>query len=367
MPNRALLWGLRVVFGVASRLDRRVVPDRPEAVERILVVNTTAIGDTLLSTPAIRALRQRFPRARLVALASPDAEQVLRGSPHLDALIHHPGRVDLRYLAHLPRLLREIRREHFDLVVILHANDPDIVPLAYLSRAPHRIGWAGSRLAFLLTIPVRTRTGLHLIDERLGNLRALGVSGSGEMELHLHEEEEPRVDRFLAEQGWQGEPLVGVHPFGGKPYKWWPGEAVVALGDRLQAEGRRAVLLGGRREMAPARAIVAGMRQPPLVAAGVLSVRESAALIRRLQCLVSTDSGLMHVAQALGTPLVALFGPTDPAQVGPRRPPAITLRHPSGRTEAITVEEVLGAVAMLESDRSGAGVGRAMAASPTCP
>ena len=330
MPNRVLLSLLRSVFRVVRRWDQREAVLEPSALRRILLVTATGLGDTLLATPAIQAVREGFPEARIAVLASRAARAVLWNHPGVDEIIAHPGRVDLFYLFQLPRLLRRLRKGRFQAVVILHGTDPDSALLAYLSGAPHRIGWAESRLAFLHTLPVKTRVpGVHTVDIHLRKLEPLGIHAARKpLRLYLSPEEEDWAARFLADHGLaDGEP-IGVHPFGSKRNKWWPARRVVDFCRRILRERKGSVILfGGTREADAAREVSRAV--PGIVnVAGKIGVRASAALMARCGLVVSTDSGPMHMAQALGIPTIALFGPDDPSVTGPLREPYRVIQKP---------------------------------------
>src|SRR2546426_10897880 len=252
MPNRVLLQGLRWAFQLWVRV-------RPESVRecdcfplskasRILLVCTTALGDTLLSTPAIRAVRRACPKASISVLASPPAYEVLLFSPHIDELIPHPGRVNLRYFLILPRLIRTLRSRRFDLAIVLHANDPDIAPLTYMSGAPYRMGWRESRLGFLFTHPVPTvNRGEHIVDIRLRNLQSIGIDPQGrEPECFVQPEEKARIGSLLRKACLEEKLLVGIHPFGSIRRRWWPPSYVEILAQRLREEyGAEPILFGG--------------------------------------------------------------------------------------------------------------------------
>jgi len=322
MPNPVLLKGLRGAFKLWVRL-------RPESVRacdslelsktsRILLVCTTALGDTLLSTPAIRAVRRAYPKASISVLASPPAREVLLFSPHIDDLIPHRGRVDLRYFLTLPRLIRMLRKGRFDLVIVLHANDPDIAPLAYITGAPCRMGWRESRLGFLFTHPVPTvNQGEHIVDIRLRNLLSLGIGTQGrELAYFVQPEEKARAGPLLRTAGLEEKLLVGIHPFGSTRRRWWPPSYVEMLAQRLRTDyGAEAILFGGPNEVQAAELISARSKIVSVV--GRLSIRESAALISRCALFISTDSGPMHLAQALDVPTIALCGPAHPMFIGP--------------------------------------------------
>lgn len=332
MPNRVLLGLLRLSFKALFLFDKgKEVPLCRESIKNILIVNTTAIGDTLLSTPAIRAIRNGFPGARVSALVSKDAKAILLNNPNLDELMEHPSKVDIFYIFKFPSLLYNLRKRAFDLVVILHANDPDAAPLAYLSGAPHRMGWAESRLSFLHTIPVRTRVpGAHIIDTRLKNLEVLGIKNNDrKMELHLSSEEEDTADRLAERLDLTGETFIGLHPFGNKVNRWWPEDNVIGFCNMVDKRfGWRVVIFGGSKESRFAEGMARRAKAIVVTVTGGLSIRESAALIKRCLLFISTDSGPMHIAQALGIPLIALFGPNDPTTVSPLiEPYEIIQRH----------------------------------------
>lgn len=320
MPNRILLAGLKVIFRSAALFDRPAPPWDPGSIRSVLLVNTTAMGDTLLSTPAIRAIRGAFPKANLVSLASRAAKEVLLHNPHLDRIIDHPGRVDLSFFFRLPKLLKAIRAEQCDLAVILDGNDPEAVPLAYLSGARYRIGWSGSRLAFLLTHPVDFNIpGRHHIEIWEEHLSAFGIRPQGsDMELTLSKEEKEEADRHLTARRLSDCRIAGLHPFARKlAGKEWPFDRVVALSALLADQGYRPVLFGGNQEKERAEEMVRKSDGKLASFAGDLSLRQTMALIARCELFISLDSGPMHLSQALGVPTLALFGPSDPRASGP--------------------------------------------------
>ncbi len=320
MPNKMLLKILEISFKAALFFDKQEdTPFDAKEVKNVLIVNTTAIGDTLLSTPAIRAVRKGFPDANISILASPAARLVIKNNPNVDEIIAHPGKVDLSYFLRLPCLLYRVRRRRFDLVVILHANDPDAAPLAYLSGARHRMGWAESRLAFLHTIPVKTK-GLpqHIIDTRLNNLKEIGiVSSDRRMELFLSNDEKAWAKGFIKKAGFSDKTLIGVHPFGSKVNKWWPVENVIEFcKEAIKEFSCRVIIFGGKKEINYGDEISQAVKGVVNLA-GKLTIRESASLINECRVFISTDSGPMHIALSLGVPTVALFGPDNPLITGP--------------------------------------------------
>ncbi|MBI5892858.1 MAG: lipopolysaccharide heptosyltransferase II [Deltaproteobacteria bacterium] len=323
MPNKILLNILKGTFRLIYCFDRRKPDFKPSEVYNILIINTTAIGDTLLSTPAIRAIRQGFPDARIAVLASNAAKEVLLNNPNINEIIDYPGRVDFFYIFKLPGLLLKIRRGNFDLVVIMHANDPDAAPLAYLSGASHRMGWKESRLAFLHTMPVKTRVaGMHVIDIRLKNLEILGIKADNRRtDFFLSDKEKKWAERFIVESGFENKIFIGIHPFGSKINKWWPSANVIEFCKMVEEKhGWWVIIFGGKKEH-PFALDMINKTTNVISAAGRCGIRESAALIERCRVFISTDSGPMHMANALNIPLIALFGPDDPMGTGPLMQP----------------------------------------------
>ena len=360
MPNRFLIAFLKGAFSLVLQFDGRSPSYKTEYIRNILFLNTTAMGDTLLSTPAIRALREAFPEARITSLVSPIAKEILLNNPHIDRFIDYPGRVDLPFFLSLPRILRDLRKERFDLSIVLDSNDPEAGPFSYISGAPVRVGWQESRLSFLFNIPVRKRMeGLHVVDIKLKALEAIGIRSRGRKpEIFLTKEEELRADEILKNEGLLNGRIAGLHPFGAKRNRWWPEEYVISLSNILfKKYGFRTILFGGKEERPYAVRMAGGMKGRPFVIAGNTGIRESAALIKRCSFFVSPDSGPMHLAQAVGTPTIALFGPTDPTFTGPTGEKSIVIRkkmdcspckdydcsHISCMKD-ISVEDVLGAV-----------------------
>lgn len=309
---------LKRIFRTISEKEPLPPEYSPEKIKKILIVNTTAIGDTLLSTPAIRAIRKGFPGAKITALASRAAHSILLRNPNIDSFVVHPGRVNLKYLVRLPLLIKNLKKGSFDLVIVLHANDPDAGPLAYMTGASWRMGFEESGFAFLFTMPIKTRSSIeHVIDVQLKNIGGLGLSPVGRhMEFFLDQDDvaeaRPFVERL--KKGKKG--FIALHPFGSNKNRWWPAERArefIAL--FAKSADYSIVIIGGKKEKDEAEGLIKGTEAVSI--AGELSIRGAAALIREAALMVTTDSGPMHIAQAMGVPSVVLFGPADPIITGP--------------------------------------------------
>jgi heptosyltransferase-2 len=365
---------------------------------RILVLNRNHIGDCLFTTPAIRALRTTFPEAVMVAAVPPVNHDLLASNPCLTEVMARPMRGVSEHL----RLLREIRRRRFDLVISFQEKSFVYAALARLSGARLTVS-----LQFWRTQPFYQRivpvvAGRHEVEKyhaiaqavldpppgRLDAERAAGSNGllalpvsrrrsisalhgpPGAMELHVSREHRMHGDALLASLGVDEDALlIGINPGATLEVKRWPVERFARVGRELADRHRaRIVVLGGPSDEERALQIAAAIPGAAAVA-GRTRLGETAALLRRCRLLISGDTGPLHMAVALGVPVVGLFGPTNPRKYGPwsehgdGRSRATVLRHPDPCpccdrpcVHTITVEECLAAADewLLLQDRNPA-------------
>lgn len=304
-------------------------------VARILVRGTNWVGDALLMTPALAAVRRTFPKAHLSLLVRPWVADLFRGNPAVDEILLYESGGAHRGLRGKLRLARQLRRRRFDLAVLFQ-NAFDAALLAWLARIPERVGFATQGRGPLLTravpLPPELRTR-HQMEYYLGLVRALGFpEGPAEPVLVVSAEEQERADALLREAGCDGTaPIVALNP--GAVYgsaKRWPAERYAALADRLTVEGCRPLLVGSPSDARAAAEVRAASAHPEALAdlTGRTDLKALAGILRRCGAFVTNDTGAMHVAAAAGTPLVAIFGPTDPITTAPVSRRATLLRHP---------------------------------------
>jgi len=291
-------------------------------VKNILVIKLRYLGDVLLATPVFQALRKRYPDARLTAAVSKGTEEMLKGNRNLDDVLV----VERASLAGQLKFARALRQRRFDCVVDLTDGDRSAV-LAWFSGAPVRVGfneehrWRG----LLYTVVATPRVdAVHRIAHDLEIVRPLGIEPKpGCPELPISNEEEGAAAKLLDEIAGEslaggGKPLIMFQPGARYWFKAWPVERFAALADRL-AEGRSCrVLIGGDpAERQLAQGIRTHAASKPVVLAGRTTVRQYVAILKRCTLFVGNDNGPMHMAAALGVPVVALFGPSNPAKWGP--------------------------------------------------
>lgn len=310
-------------------LDRRPRPASElgtPAIRRILAISCTALGDTLLSTPGLRALRQTYPQAHITLLVHPSLQQLFTGLAEVDELIPYDGK------------WRGFRRaagqlKGFDLAAILHGNEPQATPLAYLSGARHIFKLPNNnRWNFLLSNqePVLGWDDLgHGIDQRLAVARLAGAQGKFErrMTVPAHAEGRAAVDRALAERGWQDATIVAFQPGASTMSRRWPRSRFIAAAIALvkARPDLRFVVTGSPAEAGLCQEVAAGIEAAVPFAdgtrawasAGQLPLIALPDLLHRASLLVTGDTGPMHLAVTVDTPVVALFAVSDPARSGP--------------------------------------------------
>ena len=288
---------------------------------RILIVSVNWLGDLLFMTPAIRALRRAHPKSHIACLVPPRGLDLLRGNPHLDEVIPLEEERGLRQWRNWGPLLRRLREERFDAAYLFHRSFSRTL-LAWAAGIPARIGYRTWKRGWLLTVPVEPvpKDSLHKADWFLRVLQADGIEPDGpQYEAGVLPEDSETADRLLRE--WRINPrekIVALHAGANWRLKRWPAGQFAQLADALaERYGARLLFVGAEEDRPLILGILARMRSSAFVAAGRTTFRQLGALLARMSLLISNDSGPLHLGIAVGTPVVALFGPTDPVLTGP--------------------------------------------------
>jgi len=304
--------------------DRSFKAVDPQKVFSILVVSTTGLGDTVLSTPAIHAVRRTFPQAKITGHFHKKYIDLFNGHPHLDQVIAYEGTYNRRYKKFLSTI-KAFRKEKFDLVFIFHGNDPQAVPMAYLSGAPVILRRPSTgKFAFLLSNPQGEEDYFseHAIIGRLKTAQLAGCPvDDRRMILSPKAFNFDELNKFYRAIGLPADsPKVAFQPGASYAYKCWPESRFIDLGRKLLKKDPRLtiLILGNRKEKQLCNRIFKGMDSPRVFnLAGKLSIGMITALIKELGLLVTNDTGPLHIAIALGTKTVSFFGPTSPDLFGP--------------------------------------------------
>ncbi len=343
--------------------------DEPRSRARILLVQTGFLGDVVLTTPLIAALRRHDPSAELAMLVTPAGAPLVAGHPGLDRVLVDDKRGSGRGLGGLVALARRLGRERFTTAIAAHKSVRTALALRGAG-IPRRIGFATAPGARFYSERVARPAGAHDRDRMLGLLAPLGVAAAADATprpwVAVDAATRGAARRLLAGAGVDGRPLAAICPGAAWRTKRWPPASFGALVRALEADGYRCLVLGAPEERTLTAAVRAagggidlGGQTDPALLAAVLA--ESAVA-------VTNDSAPMHVATAVGVPQVAIFCATVPAQgYGPLGSRALVVERdlacrPCGRhggtrcprgtddcMELVTVDEVRAAVARVRS------------------
>jgi ADP-heptose:LPS heptosyltransferase len=311
-----------------------VSPVNVGSVQRILVLNRNRIGDCLLTTPMLRALKRGFPQAELVAAIPESNRELLAANPHVDRILVRP---EIRSWAEKARFAWSLRRGGYDLIISLQEKSSFYAGATWLATAlnprpavtvglehPRTRRWYRHTVAIL---PER-----HEVEKYLDIARLLGcpVEANPVLELAVGGEARQRVSERLSLLGVAADQrFLGINPGASEPEKRWDPVRFAAVADRaFHATGLPALVFGGPGDQAAAAEICGAIRtHSALSMAGRATLGETAALLERCAALVTGDTGPMHMAVALAVPVVTLFGPTSPAKFGPYTRRGVVLRH----------------------------------------
>ena len=322
----------RAVAALARRAAASHEGSRATPPQRVLVVDLDNLGDLLLATPAVRALRHRFPAAKLDALVTAYAAPAWLGNPHIDEILTCDKGVAAEPLWSRATLAWRLRRRRYDLGVILEAHwgyAGFAELLLAVAGIPRRLGRDLGKHRDLLTdaAPVRQQ---HWIDAYLDVVALTGaVPDGGGMEAHIRPEDAAAAASWAKAHGVDRSPPLVLFPGGNQHLisRRWGASGFSAVGDALaRTLDAPVVVIGGPQDVAVAGDVLRRMTVPACSAAGVLSWGATGALLRGCRIFITNDSGPFHLAVAVGAPTVAVFGPTDPAVFGPRNTPHTVVR-----------------------------------------
>ena len=291
------------------------------APSRILLLKPCCLGDVLLTTPLLAALRHGYPEAEITYAVGAWARPMIEGSRHVDEVLTIPDRWTP---GSIPVVARELRRRHFDAVFVPERSPlPGLVAL--LAGIPVRVGLDSRSRGFAYTHPVPLpQTVIHEADLYLLLAKAVGLA-SGERRLWFFPSADDRREaaKLVAGLGREG-PLIVLHPGGGSnpgmvlERKRWLPERWAVVADRLHNQrGARILLVGSADESDLAAAVSAAMEAPSTIVARRWRWGLLAAVIEQAALFLGHDTGMSLLANAVGTPLVVLFGPSDPQLYGP--------------------------------------------------
>ena len=297
---------------------------------KILIRATNWVGDAILALPALRAVRRRFPEAEIAILARPYVVDVYRDQGICNQLLADDSQSKHSGILGRERLAAELRAMRFDVALLLQ-NAFGAAWLAWRAKVPERIGYARDGRGFLLTHPVPVpKSGEIPRHERFYYLELLRRAGWIEapleeplITLYVSEPNRRRAAEFLVASGARQDSLriaIGAGASYGSA-KCWPPSRFAELVNRIRAQADADVILfGTANEAAVSRAISSELHRPPIDLTEKTAIADLPALLSQCHLFIGNDSGAMHVAAAVGLPVVAVFGPTDPHGTAPVTP-----------------------------------------------
>ncbi len=303
------------VFNQILALCRQNKPgqdNRQNQYRRILIVRTDRLGDVILSIPVIRALRQEFPQSYIAMMTSFYTKELLEGNPDLDEVIVLDKQAKDKGCLAAFKLANLLRGKKFDLAVVLHPTTRAHL-LVFLAGIPRRIGY-NRKFGFLLTDRIKHTKQFgqkHESEYALDLVRYLGIIPADKnFFIPLKTEAEQWAQGFINQAQIQhNDKILVIHPTASCPSKTWPAERFAEVADRLiQRYGFKAIIVSGPADFQKAQAVIKNMHAQVLDLTGKTSISQLVSLLRRSDLLISTDSGPMHLASALGVPLIAIFG-----------------------------------------------------------
>lgn len=296
----------------------------------ILVIKLSAIGDVIHTLPSVRALKKKFPDARITWVVETAAADLLKGNPDLDRVIVSRRKAwvnDLKQFKNIGKsisefsaFIRTLNYRKYDIVIDFHGLFKSAI-LAFLVKGDRKIGYDSMQelSGLFYTEKIPEDMDKHAVDRYLDFARYLGCdTGTIQFNICPDAENEKKIDSLLQENRIsRDDKLIAVSPQALWETKLWDNEKFAQLCDRIASElGGRVIFTGnGAAEMIAD--IRSRMKSDSINLEGKTTLRELAALYRRVALLVTTDSGPMHLAAAVNTPVVAIFGPTSPARTGP--------------------------------------------------
>jgi len=290
--------------------------------KKILIIKPGAIGDLLHISPALRALKERLPDAQVDIMVGSRATKCLfEHNPHIRRVLLFDRKGDHRSLSAFAKLWHEVHSENYDLVINFQRSTFKVW-LLVMAALPCRV----------LVYHKTRRKGVHAVVNHLETLVPLGIDvkeADLNLELYVSEDDKQFASERISVAGLSGKPLIALNLGASNRIKCWASQSFAQLGDRLAAEfGAGIILVGGPDENDLAELVMAAAQVKPLNLVGKMSLTQLGAVLQHCKLLVSGDTGPLHLATAVGTKVIGLFGAIDPMRTGPVGSGHIVISHP---------------------------------------
>jgi lipopolysaccharide heptosyltransferase II len=349
---------LSTYYGIYSSL-------KTQELQNILITRFSSIGDIVLTTPLVRAVRKRFPKARIDFVIKREFAELMQTNPHLTTVYKYDKHTGIKGLLALARQLRDNR---YDVLVDIHKNFRSYL-LRFLTRPAQSVTYSKQIIQRTLLVKTginRYRKILQIPERYLKSMKPFGVIDDGKgLELFPTDAHRSKVKTIFQQENLsEGDLAIGFGTVSAHPLKQWPAERFIELGRQLvQKFDARILLFGGPDDLQGTEQIARQIPNTPILLCGRLSLLESAAAVQRCTLFVGNDTGMIHIAAAMQRKVVKFFGPTvEEFGYSPYRTESIVISKPlpcrpcthtgKGRCKIsthacmkeISVEEVLDAI-----------------------
>ena len=294
-------------------------------IKEILVIRTAYIGDVVMTLPILKSLKTLYPDARITFLTSSSAGDVFLNNPYVDSILTYQAfwfyPLNLKEaIRNYLKFLKVLRSKTYDLTIEARADIRDILLLAYMSKSRHRVSYKVGGGGYLLTNVVPYERTKHRIEYHRDIVRYLGGNNNTiEWGLYLSPEEQNAADSLLLHEGVDFTGLlVGIHPGSRKELKTWFPDRFAKLADTIITEyGAQVIFTGSQEEKEFIDGILVQMDHAVINLAGKTDVRTLSGIIEKFDLFICNDSAPLHIASAMKTPTVAIFGPSKSLETGP--------------------------------------------------
>ncbi len=305
--------------------------------KRILIVRTDRVGDVILSTPVIKALRSAYPNAYLAMVVRPYTRIIVDGNPNLDEVILYDKDSKEKNWFAAFKFSRELAKKKFDLAVVLNpSNRSNLIP--FLAGIPRRIGY-DRKYGFLLTDRIKDTKHAgkkHEIEYNLDIVRALGVEAADNSSfVPVSPESEKWAEDVLKKENiLPFDKLAVINPGASEKSKMWFPERYAGVANKLAEKGVKIIILGGPGDKEIAGQVINNLRCAYINMVGNNNISQAASLLKRCALFISSDTGPMHLASCVGTPVIAILGRSQPGlsplRWGPRSKKSVVIHKELG-------------------------------------